>query len=159
MIPSNIYDFSLWFKAARKKQWCLGGWAGRGSQIFLSYIWGGGGSCIFFQRDLGGGGSSKFLPTTWKCNRPPPTLDLVKMTLPLCSGQKIKARILTCQNACYQNVADASCFVFQIFKLRKTGSDVKHNTEVWTQWVSCKVSDAQGVKLTLRSYFNEQQKN
>ena len=53
----------------------------------------------------------------------------------LCSGRKIKARILTYLNACYQNVADASRFVFQIFKLRKTGSEVKHNTEVWTQWV------------------------
>ena len=77
----------------------------------------------------------------------------------LCSGRKIKARILTCLHACYQNVADASRFVFQIFKLRKTGSEVKHNNEVITQWVSCKVSDAQGVTLTLHSYFDEQQKN
>ena len=77
----------------------------------------------------------------------------------LCSGRKIKASILMCLNACYQNVADASRFVFQIFKLRTIGSEVKHNTEVWTQWVSCKVSDAQGVTLTLRSYFDEQQKN
>ena len=40
MVPSNIYDPS--FKAARKKQWCLGaGLGGGGSQTFLSYIWGG----------------------------------------------------------------------------------------------------------------------
>ena len=73
--------------------------------------------------------------------------------------KKIKARILTCLNACYQNVADASRFVFQIFKLHKSGSEVKHNTEVWTQWVLCKVSDVQSIMLTLRSYFDEQQKN
>ena len=38
----------------------------------------------------------------------------------LCNGRKIEARILTCLNACHQNVADASRFVFQIFELRKT---------------------------------------
>ena len=50
MVPSNIYDPS--FKAARKKQWCLGVWAmgGGGSQTFLSYILGG--REIFFQREL-----------------------------------------------------------------------------------------------------------
>ena len=68
MIPSNIYDPSLWFKAIKKKQWYFGGWAEGGSQIFLSYICGGGVEYVF---PTGLGGSSKFLPTTWKCNRPP----------------------------------------------------------------------------------------
>ena len=57
MVPSNIYDPS--FKAARKKQWCLGAGLGVGSQTFLSYIWG---VENFFPKGLGG--SSNFLPTT-----------------------------------------------------------------------------------------------
>ena len=56
MIPSNIYDPSLWFKAARKTtmvSWGLG-LGGGGSQIFLSYIWGGGRVC--FSNGIWGGG-------------------------------------------------------------------------------------------------------
>ena len=69
------YDPSLWFKAARKKKnnAVLGAGLGGGeSQTFLSYIWGGGGVEYVFPTGLGGGGSLKCLPTTWKCNRPPP---------------------------------------------------------------------------------------
>ena len=59
MVPSNIYDPS--FKAARKKQWCLGagwGWGGV-TNIFVIYL---GGVEIFFPKGLGG--SSNVLPTT-----------------------------------------------------------------------------------------------
>ena len=59
MVLSNIYDPS--FKAARKKQWCLGaglGGGGGGSQTFLSYTWGGEGR-EFFPKGLGGGGVIK----------------------------------------------------------------------------------------------------
>ena len=52
--------------------WGLG-WGG--SQTFLSYIWGG---RVCFSNGIGGvAGSSKFLPTTRKCNRPPPRPHLV----------------------------------------------------------------------------------
>ena len=53
MVLSNIYDPS--FKAARKKQWCLGdGLVGGGgvTNIFVIYL--GGGVENFFQRDWGG---------------------------------------------------------------------------------------------------------
>ena len=59
MVPSNIYDPS--FKAARKKQWCLGAGGGGVTNIFVIYL---GGSRIFFQRDWGAGGSSNVLHTT-----------------------------------------------------------------------------------------------
>ena len=59
MVPSNIYDPS--FKAARKKQWCLGaGWRGGVTNIFVIYL--GGGVEKFFPKGLGG--SSNVLPTT-----------------------------------------------------------------------------------------------
>ena len=59
MVPSNIYDPS--FKAARKKQWCLGaGWGG-GHKHFCHIS---GGVENFFPKGLGGGGSSNVLPTT-----------------------------------------------------------------------------------------------
>ena len=48
-------------KQQEKQQWCFGGWAGGGSQTFLSYIWGGGVEYVF---PTGLGGSSKFLLTT-----------------------------------------------------------------------------------------------
>ena len=51
VVPSNIYDPS--FKAARKKQWCLGAGLGGGSETFLSYIWGGGGR-EFVSKGIGG---------------------------------------------------------------------------------------------------------
>ena len=65
MVPSNIYDPS--FKAARKKQWCLGaglvmvGGRRGGSQTFLSYIGGGRGVENFFPKGVGG--VTNFLPT------------------------------------------------------------------------------------------------
>ena len=51
LVPSNIYD--PLFKAARKKQWCLGAGRGGVTNIFVIYL-GGGGSRIIFQRDWGG---------------------------------------------------------------------------------------------------------
>ena len=53
MVPSNIYDPS--FKAARKKQWCLGAGLGGGgvTNIFVIYL--GGGVENFFPKGLGGG--------------------------------------------------------------------------------------------------------
>ena len=61
MVPSNIYDPS--FKAARKKQWCLGAGLGGGvTNIFVIYL--GGGGREFFSKGIGGGGLSNVLPTT-----------------------------------------------------------------------------------------------
>ena len=58
MVPSNIYDPS--FKAARKKQWCLGAGCGGGGHKHFCHISGGVDS--FFPKGLGG--SSNVLPTT-----------------------------------------------------------------------------------------------
>ena len=49
----------------------LGGGWGVHKHFYHKFWGGGGGLSMFFQWDWGGGGSSKFLPTTWKCNRPP----------------------------------------------------------------------------------------
>ena len=64
------YDLKQ-LKKKKKKNWCFGGWAGRGWEsgvinIFVIYLAGGGGGVeYFFPTGLGGGrGSSKFLPTT-----------------------------------------------------------------------------------------------
>ena len=58
MVPSNIYD--PLFKAARKKQWCLGAGLGGGvTNIFVIYL----GDREFFSKGIGGG-SSNVLPTT-----------------------------------------------------------------------------------------------
>ena len=60
MVPSNIYDPS--FKAARKKQWCLGAsWeGGGGGHKHFCHI--SGGVENFFPKGLVG--SSNVLPTT-----------------------------------------------------------------------------------------------
>ena len=71
VVPSNIYDPS--FKAARKKQWCLGaglGWGGGVTNIFIIYL---GGVEKIFPKGLGGG-RQVFCPPHENVTAPPPHL-------------------------------------------------------------------------------------
>ena len=68
MVPSNIYDPS--FKAARKKQWCLGAGLGRGGHKDFCHI--SGGVENFFPKRLGGG-RQMFCPPHENVTGPPPS--------------------------------------------------------------------------------------